>query len=697
METAPDPPRVITASRWSNISPLIAAVLVMLTFVTISRPLSDLNVDTDTSLSAVLNYAHQNHLQFGTDLVCTYGPLGYLVFFYYSPHAAGMRLVVETVLSLMVAVALCLVAWRLRLTGRCLLLGVFIFLAANVETRTDLVIDTGFLCWGLLCFIESGRPPTSPDSRKPGEPPATPLPALTGTLSPSDGEREGVRGAGNSRAVMLILAAAAFTGLAAFGALAKASILFGAGLNLVLLAGALVARRQALLGTAMLAGFSAAIAAGWMAAGQDLSHLGSYLVNAFAVVRAYNQALGWEALPSVAWAGPVVMLLAVAAVIIRAFHACDAQQKHRTWRRGLLLAWLASLLFLSWKHGLARGDAYHVVYFFGFVPVLALALEILPCESRVARLWARVAGALACLLSIVTLQSYYFAPGVRSLQQPFRNFSYYAHCLLRPADYCQQMNQAIAAKQKEARLPALRQRIGHASVDVFGDNAVYAIFNDLNYRPRPVFLSYLACTPRLMRLNEQFYLSPAAPEYVMFGLGAIDHRFAPLEDALVLRDLLINYEPVGGEGDFVLLKARSADPARLGLLREGVVRPGERIDLRDFGSANLWLEITLAPSLTGRLRELFYRPPPVRLAAWREPGKGLHTRRRAPAPMLAAGFVASPLLLRNEDVQDLYADRPVSRPAAYSVELLPGQERFWNEAIGFRVYAIRNLRPFPAR
>jgi hypothetical protein len=393
----------------------------------------------------------------------------------------------------------------------------------------------------------------------------------------------------------------------------------------------------------------------------------------------------------VAWAGLVVMLLAAAAVIIRAFHAYDAQQKHRTWLRGLLLAWLASLLFLSWKHGLARGDAYHVVYFFGFVPVLALALEVLPCESRVARLWARISGALACVLSILALQSYFFAPGVRSLQQPFRNLSYYARCLLRPAEYCQHMNQAILAKQNEARLPALRERIGHASADVFGDNAVYAIFNDLNYRPRPVFLSYLACTSPLIRLNEQFYLSPAAPEYVMFSLGGIDRRLAPLEDALVLRDLLINYVPVGGEGGFVLLKARSAEPARLSLLREGVVHPGERIDLRGFGSTNLWLEITLAPSVAGRLREFFYRPPPVRLAAWREPGKGLHTRRRAPAPMLAAGFVASPLLLRNEDVQDLYAGRPVSRPAAYSIELLPGQEHFWKLAVRFRVYGFQDF------
>jgi hypothetical protein len=296
------------------------------------------------------------------------------------------------------------------------------------------------------------------------------------------------------------------------------------------------------------------------------------------------------------------------------------------------------------------------------------------------------------------------------------------------------MNDLIEAKKAEAQLPRFRDLIGRASVDVFGQYAVYALFNDLNYRPRPVFQSYVACNARLMRLNEQSYLSPAAPEYVMFGLAPIDRKFPPLEDAMVLRDLLINYEPVAAEGGFLLLRAKSADAPRLTLLREGTVRPGERIDLRAFGDADLWLELDLGQTLSGRLRQFFYRPPTVRLAAWRlsqdpdqggrassraqtsaeateitdredarppeqavtgrspwpEPANGLLYRRRAPAAMLAAGFVASPLLLRNEDVLGLYDGNPVSRPAAYSVELLPGEAHFWQPDMRFRVYRIEN-------
>jgi hypothetical protein len=56
--------------------------------------------------------------------------------------------------------------------------------------------------------------------------------------------------------------------------------------------------------------------------------------------------------------------------------------------------------------------------------------------------------------------------------------------------------------------------------------------------------------------------------------------------------------------------------------------------------------------------------------------------------MLRAGFVASPLLLSNQDLLDCYTGKPPPRPGAYSVELLPGDRRFWQQAIGFRVYQI---------
>ena len=91
--------------------PFLAAVLLMLSFVTFPAAPPDNSVDS--SLSGVLSYAHQQGLQFGPDLVFTYGPLGFLIFFYFSPWAAGLRMAADVALCLVTATGLCLVAWRL--------------------------------------------------------------------------------------------------------------------------------------------------------------------------------------------------------------------------------------------------------------------------------------------------------------------------------------------------------------------------------------------------------------------------------------------------------------------------------------------------------------------------------------------------------------------------------------------------------
>ena len=646
----PDQSRDAAAPRRGVALPLLAAVVVMLAVVIIPPAPDDLGINGDISSGAVLYFAQQHGLQFGTDLVYLYGPLGYLIYFYFSPHAAGTRLAVDALLCFTVSAGLCLVAWRLRFLWRCLLLGLFLFLAPNVESRTDLVIDTGLLCWGLLCFVESGR--------------------------------------------RLKVAVAVFVALAAFGSLAKTLVLMIAGLSVFLLAGDLVARGRRRLGAGIVGGFGAAIVLGWMAAGQELRHLGPCLAHSLAVVEGYGQSLGWEGLPQGTWCGLLVALMAMVTVTIRASSAFAAQEEHLKWRRVLLLAWLSAMLFLTWKHGLARGDRYHVVYFFCFVPVLAVALELLRPANRAARYWARGLGAACCVVSVVTVQSLFFPSGWGSLQQVCRAFAYQTRFLLNPADYCRRMGDVIEAKRQEAQLPRIRELIGSASVDVFGQHQIYALLNGLNYRPRPVFQSYVACNARLMRLNEAFYLSGAAPEYVMFNLGPIDRKFPPLEDAMVLRYLLLNYEPVGAEGEFLLLKSKSAHAPLLKMLGQGTVRHGERIDLSHYGRGDLWLEIDLKPTLLGLLRQVLYQPATVRLAAWRAGDKGLLVRRRAPAAMLQAGFVASPLLLSNEDLLGCYTGNSPPRPGAYSVELLPGDGRFWQEAVQFRVYEIGRGRAF---
>jgi hypothetical protein len=638
--------------------PFIAATLLMLVFVTLSSAPEDNTADA--SLFGILNHARQENTQFGTDLVYTYGPLGYLLFPYYSPYAATLRIVVNGVFSYAVAAGLCLAAWRLRLFWRGLLLWAFAWATANIPLRVDLLVNTGLLCWGLLCFVEDGR--------------------------------------------RLKLSVFVFTLFALFCALAKNSFLFVGSLSVVLCAAGLLSRHQPKLAAATIAGYFGGFVAGWCILGQKLSHLAPMLRNTLSMVQGYNAALGWEAFDLESQTGVLILVFLAPAVMLRALTAFDSRERFVHWRRLLLLAFLASLNLSVWKHGFVRAHVCNVVMCYGWVAVLALVLEILPRSKsstnsqstpmsqggKLAHASARVLGTAACLTSLISLQLLFYAPVLDCLQQPFRMFAYHLNCLTRPGDYRRRMNEVMAGNYQEANLPKLKEIIGREKVDVFGRRQAYALLNGLSYVPRPVPQSYAVCNASLMRLNEDFYRSQAAPKYVLFELDVFERKLPALEDGWVLRHLLINYQPVAVEGRFLLLELKASEAARLTLLREGMVKPGEMIDLTDFGDADLWVEISVEPTLAERLRQFFVRPSVVRVACWRQPGKDLLVRNRAPPSMLAAGFIASPLLQVTSDVLNLYAGKAVTRPGAYSVELPKGQEVSWRERIRFRIYRIEN-------
>jgi lysophospholipase L1-like esterase len=620
---------------------LLTALGLTLSFVTFPSAPPDNSVDS--SLSGVLSYAHQRGIQFGPELVFTYGPLGFLMFFYYSAHAAGLRMVVDFALCLVTSVGLCLVAWRLRPLWRWLLLALFFCVVPNVPTRGDLVIETGLLCWGLLCFVESGP--------------------------------------------LLLAHVAAFTVLAVFAALAKVSFLFVATAGVAFVACDLVLRGRGQLAVGIAGGIVACFILGWVGAGQALANLRPFLANALAVVGAYNGALGWEGPVLLQTIGFVIAPVVVMMIFVRVAWAFEVAP-WRAARQLVLLAWLLLLSFAVWKHGSVRAG--REAFLLGYITVLALVLEVLPGQRLVARRCAQVLTLGVCGVSLVTLQMFCFAGWPASLGVPFRAIGQNLAWVLSPVDYQRRMGEVLGEHRHEAQLPRCSELIGQASVDVFGQSQAYALHNGWNYCPRPVFQSYVACNRQLMVLNERFYLSPAAPEYVLFELKALDRKFPALEDARVLLALLANYQPVATEGGFVLLKHSATKTPMLSMVREGTVRPGEAIDLRAFGESDLWLQLSLEPTLLGRLRQVFYRPTTVRLAAWREPGGKLMVRNRTPAQMLAAGFLASPLLMNNEDVLNLYTSRAVARPGACAVELQPGDERYWQHAVRYRVYKVQS-------
>ncbi len=627
---------------------LLAAFVLALTFLTVPR--ITLTNGMESSWSAVLHYAHEKGLPFGSDFFYTYGPLGFLSIFYFTPGTGGLRLAVDVGLCFGVAAGVCLLAWRLSLGWRILTIAVLALFAANIHVGTqDLLINVGLLCWGLLCSCES-RP--------------------------------------RVRVYVLCLAL-----MAIFSALTKITGLALAGLTVGALAADLWLNGNRRLSLALVLSFVAGFLGGWVVLGQTIAQLPAFLARGFAIAGGYNGAMGLEP-TTAALVGGILTLLAVLGAMLMRYRAQERGDARQRWRQRLLFAWLLFLLFVTWKHGFVRADPHHAIFFLGFAPILALALGALPWRTSKPGHWASQLAGACCLCAIVTLQ-WLLYPDFLHLDQPFRQVAVNAATLLRPGEYQAQMQHFLRLEHNRAALPRLREMIGSAPVDVFGNYQVYTVFNDLNYQPRPVFQSYSAYTASLMRLNEQFYSSGLAPQFVLARLGTIDDRFPVLEDSLAFRYLLRNYAPIGNEGGFLLLKSRSSVMPQLTLLRQGTVRVGQPIELESDGSSDIWLEINVQPTMIGRLRQFCYHPSRVWLSVWEgTPAKPAKLFRALP-PMMTAGFVASPLILSNNCLVNLFAGKAVPRPTAYSVEIDPPDRFLWRRIIPYRIYRIEEKATGP--
>jgi hypothetical protein len=644
------------AALWARpvLLALLVATVLTLEFITIPR--KPISTDWDSSWAAALNYVHEAGLQYGPDCAFTYGPLGYLTVPYYAGLPVGLRFGVDAAFCFVVAAGVCLVAWRLGLGWRVLLLLVFVLFVANLHSGSDLLFDVGVLCWGLLCLLEE-------------------------------------RGELYARVAVFLL-------LATFACLVKINLLVTAGLSVGMVALDLSLRRRRLLGAGLLVGFGCLFLLGWRGAGQHIENLPQFISRSYQMAQGYDQTMGKEAPPAVLAGGAVTLLLGLACIGLRTTAAYERGGAMGWLRTTMLAGWLSGLTFLAWKHGFVRVDGSHLELFLGFVAVLVLALEVLPARGRTLRWSARALALGCCLMALLTCERFFF-PGYLQqcafdvLERPLASLGQLMH----PRMYERQMAGALAAERQSAELPGIRRVVGPAPVDVYGNGQASAWFNRMHYAPRPALQSYAAADARVQDWNERFYDSTTGPKFVLASLDPIDHRLPALEDSRLLLRLLSCYAPIQEENKMLLLQRVSRAPPPLRFVSEGVVRFGEPIRLGPDPAEGLWLEIRVARTLRGKARRFFYKDADLRIRVLDRLPTGYETDSnsgradefRAPAPMLAAGFLASPVLLDTKDLLNLYGGKDLRRPAGISVQCAAPTQGCWEDSIAFRLYRIEKF------
>ena len=439
------------------------------------------------------------------------------------------------------------------------------------------------------------------------------------------------------------------------------------GVFLVLLAGGLeIWRTRRWTGVRVPAIFLGLFLAGWVACRQHVGNLPAYIHSSWEISQGYLDAMGASCPSYQLYLGLAVAGLVLAYLALNFF-------THPDRLRGLTLTLGAlAYLYLNWKHGFIRADGHQVGFYYAVLTIFATAPVLLEDSPR----WRRLKIPIAAFTAALTLVSMDLVlPGlVRGALSAVQDKVNLNILFALGKAYTPELYEGrLEAERNSVDLRKTKSIVKQSSVDVLGYEQAVALYNGINYQPRPVFQGYSAYTPYLSRLNYEYYASERAPDFVLFKLQTIDGRLATMDDPHALRLLTQRYTYLLAEQGYTLWKRKAGpfdaaafDPRPL---RSGTHHIGEEIPLADLATQNIWVEIDYHFSLLGKLRRFLFKPPLVELHITDD--KGMESSHRLPQPIGRAGFMLSPVVNDMLDFMRANGGVPSRRAKSIRIETAP--------------------------
>ncbi len=400
----------------------------------------------------------------------------------------------------------------------------------------------------------------------------------------------------------------------------------------------------------------------WLAAGQHLPGLPNYFESMSFFINAYQEVLGQGMGETNFRYGLFYCGIASALIIFRLLVSIFVVQPRNYFPVEIFRsALVAALFFLSWKQGMLRGNSsygtflYTVPVLFGYLCLYPIATEsAISGKSFLKRFSFRTSrifrsSIFASLLLVIWSNFVLYENEINHktgiLQEFSARFSALVH--YRPAQSLKDLEGKFEKLKNENALPlSLKRAMQFGRVDEFGSIPEILLLNNVDYRPRPVPIDFIASNSALNDKNGRYYQNAAtAPDFVLledFGLR--------LADSSAYLRLLFNYQAVSTFKNWLVLEKRASTWQYLGLqrLQEKPTNFGEWVSLAALQKTFLWVEVDAEPSLLGNMKRFFYKPDLVRLDILLDDG----TTRSLPVSLaqLRSGFLLNPIFNNKNEI-----------------------------------------------
>lgn len=473
----------------------------------------------------------------------------------------------------------------------------------------------------------------------------------------------------------------------------------------------LLAHRKFALSLICLIAPVVSMAALWAASGQPLTALPGYLSSLKLIISGYSEAMaetgpGWQLALFVLCAGVILLCIG--------FRKGLAMSE-----RGFLLLIFALFLFVGFKAGFVRQDG-HFLEAMNCLPIGALFLPLVNTETRLSfnSLKLLSVALLVTILTGVTIWHMEFAaravtvdpalkqslggPALDSLTQLRKDLGVWkVASTLVSTEPIRLAPWNFRATSWRKEFDEAKQKINNESgldfplsgtVDIYSFQQASLLAKGFRWDPRPIFQSYSAYAPELIRLNEQHLRSAGAPDNLVFRLQTIDHRLPSLDDGLSWPAMLDNYTVARSADNWIYLTKKSSATRAVSqyvVLGNVRARLGTEVPVPT-GTGQIYVEVHENPSTLGKLISLIYKAPPLTLRVTRHNGET--SSYRVNANMMQTGFFLSPLVVDNDGFVRLFDPSRTLRDddLVKSIALMPlrGQTVSWSKTydITFKQY-----------
>lgn len=615
-------------------------------------------VPEDDSWDLALNYFASHHAKCGVDYVFTFGPLGFIYNGTYYPDTFNVKLWLQGLMCSLTMIVLVLQGKRLFANATWTSLWIFAILAWY-----GFFADVMFLSVPLLLLNQYFLLDRNLDTEKK---PPTPT------------------------ALILVL-------LLATTAIVKFTFFVASVWTITFIAiDELFVKRTRPFHAAL---FAILVPTLWLLSGQPIDTLFNYIATSLQVTSGHSEAMSFVENPN--WLLPVGVAAASALALFISFSKMSFDRVKLKFVPSLLA--LAGLLFLIFKAAYVRHTHDHepiASSVYGFA-ALALIPFILKTEGDKLAKWFGI-GAIFCMTifalpmslpvdaPVITRYPLLLTSNILSI---FQKASPCIAYLSGTSDLNKKHEQRMAEIRNDNQLPAIE-----TSTDIYPVMCKVPIAYKQNYKPRPVFQSYLAYRQPLVELNEKHLQSSnSADTIVVQKLNDCYGYYPTLYDGPSLVALLSRYEPQSCQpAGLVLTKRKTAREFELIPLSTTRAKLGEAIPLgeataRDASNNKIvFARVNLDLTPIGKLQKLFFRiyPPTIET----DLADGSKKTFIAPSEIMKSGFILSPFTETPEQFEKLYGNETSSSLALKTLKLSEKNDFPWSTFVADYSVELFELR-----